>query len=177
MKIEQTKLQGCFIVHPRVFEDERGYFFESYNARRFREVTGLGVDFVQDNESRSQYGVIRGLHAQGGDFAQAKLVRVLSGKVLDVVVDNRPDSPTYGQHVSVELTGENKRQFFVPKGFLHGFSVLSETAVFAYKCDNFYNKASETGVYYADPDLNIDWRIPEEDRIISPKDTDMPAFY
>lgn len=177
MKIEQTKLNGCFILHPRVFEDERGYFFESYNARRFREVTGFGVDFVQDNESRSQYGVIRGLHAQSGDFAQAKLVRVLSGKVLDVVVDNRPESSTYGQHVSVELTGENKRQFFVPKGFLHGFSVLSETAVFAYKCDNFYNKASETGVYYADPDLNIDWRIPEEDRIISPKDTGMPAFY
>lgn len=176
MEIEQTGLNDCVIIKPRIFEDDRGYFFESFNRNNFEEKTGMSGNFVQDNQSVSSYGVIRGLHAQSGDFAQAKLVRVLEGEVLDVAVDIRPSSPTYGQKFSVKLSAENKKQLYVPRGFLHGFSVLSETAIFFYKCDNFYNKQSEIGVMYNDLDLNIDWNIPEEKQIVSEKDLVLATF-
>jgi dTDP-4-dehydrorhamnose 3,5-epimerase len=176
MEIEQTGLKDCLIIKPRVFEDPRGYFFESFNQNTFEEKTGLSGRFVQDNQSYSSYGVIRGLHAQTGEFAQAKLVRVTKGEVLDVAVDVRPSSPTYGKHIAVRLSAENKLQLYIPRGFVHGFSVLSETAEFLYKCDNFFNKASETGVIYNDPDLNIDWLIPEEDQAISDKDLLLKPF-
>lgn len=176
MEIEQTGLNDCVIIKPRIFEDDRGYFFESFNRNNFEEKTGMSGNFVQDNQSVSSYGVIRGLHAQSGDFAQAKLVRVLEGEVLDVAVDIRPSSPTYGQKFSVKLSAENKKQLYVPRGFLHGFSVLSETAIFFYKCDNFYNKQSEIGVMYNDLDLNIDWNIPEEKQIVSEKDLVLASF-
>lgn len=176
MEIEQTGLKDCLIIKPRVFEDPRGYFFESFNQNTFEEKTGLSGRFVQDNQSYSSYGVIRGLHAQTGEFAQAKLVRVTKGEVLDVAVDVRPSSPTYGKHIAVRLSAENKLQLYIPRGFVHGFSVLSETAEFLYKCDNFFNKASETGVIYNDTDLNIDWLIPEEDQAISDKDLLLKPF-
>ncbi|WP_316826403.1 dTDP-4-dehydrorhamnose 3,5-epimerase [Pedobacter miscanthi] len=176
MEIEQTGLKDCLIIKPRVFEDPRGYFFESFNQNTFEEKTGLSGRFVQDNQSSSSYGVIRGLHAQIGEFAQAKLVRVTKGEVLDVAVDVRPSSPTYGKHIAVRLSAENKLQLYIPKGFVHGFSVLSETAEFLYKCDNFFNKASETGVIYNDMDLNIDWLIPEKDKAISDKDLLLKPF-
>ncbi|NII84052.1 MULTISPECIES: dTDP-4-dehydrorhamnose 3,5-epimerase [unclassified Pedobacter] len=176
MEIEQTGLKDCLIIKPRVFEDPRGYFFESFNQNTFEEKTGLSGRFVQDNQSYSSYGVIRGLHAQTGEFAQAKLVRVTKGEVLDVAVDVRPSSPTYGKHIAVRLSAENKLQLYIPRGFVHGFSVLSETAEFLYKCDNFFNKASETGVIYNDADLNIDWLIPEEDQAISDKDLLLKPF-
>jgi dTDP-4-dehydrorhamnose 3,5-epimerase len=176
MEIEQTGLKDCLIIKPRVFEDPRGYFFESFNQSTFEEKTGLSGRFVQDNQSYSSYGVIRGLHAQTGEFAQAKLVRVTKGEVLDVAVDVRPSSPTYGKHIAVRLSAENKLQLYIPRGFVHGFSVLSETAEFLYKCDNFFNKASETGVIYNDSDLNIDWLIPEEDQAISDKDLLLKPF-
>jgi dTDP-4-dehydrorhamnose 3,5-epimerase len=176
MEIEQTGLKDCLIIKPRVFEDPRGYFFESFNQNTFEEKTGLSGRFVQDNQSYSSYGVIRGLHAQTGEFAQAKLVRITKGEVLDVAVDVRPSSPTYGKHVAVRLSAENKLQLYIPRGFVHGFSVLSETAEFLYKCDNFFNKASETGVIYNDSDLNIDWLIPEEDQAISDKDLLLKPF-
>ena len=176
MGIEQTGLKGCLIIKPRVFEDARGYFFESFNQDTFEAKTGLSGRFVQDNQSYSSYGVIRGLHAQTGEFAQAKLVRVTKGEVLDVAVDVRPSSPTYGKHVAVRLSAENKLQLYIPRGFVHGFSVLSETAEFLYKCDNFFNKASETGVIYNDSDLNIDWLIPEAEREVSEKDLLLKPF-
>jgi len=176
MEIEQTGLKDCLIIKPRVFEDPRGYFFESFNQNTFEEKTGLSGRFVQDNQSYSSYGVIRGLHAQTGEFAQAKLVRVTKGEVLDVAVDVRPGSPTYGKHIAVLLSAENKLQLYIPRGFVHGFSVLSETAEFLYKCDNFFNKASETGVIYNDKDLNIDWLIPEKDQAISDKDLLLKPF-
>ncbi|KIA93841.1 dTDP-4-dehydrorhamnose 3,5-epimerase [Pedobacter kyungheensis] len=176
MEIEQTGLKDCLIIKPRVFEDARGYFFESFNQNTFEEKTGLSGRFVQDNQSYSSYGVIRGLHAQTGEFAQAKLVRVTKGEVLDVAVDVRPSSPTYGKHVAVRLSAENKLQLYIPRGFVHGFSVLSETAEFLYKCDNFFNKASETGVIYNDADLNIDWLIPEGDQEVSEKDLLLKPF-
>lgn len=176
MKIEKTNIEGCFILEPRVFQDERGWFFESFNTKTFREATGAEVDFVQDNQSFSSYGVIRALHAQEGEFAQAKLVSVLQGDVLDVAVDARPGSPTFGQHVAVKLNGVNKKQLFIPRGCLHGFSVLSKTAHFYYKCDNFYNKESEKGVVYNDPNLNIDWMVPEADRVLSAKDKVLPLL-
>jgi dTDP-4-dehydrorhamnose 3,5-epimerase len=176
MEIEQTGLKDCLIIMPRVFEDPRGYFFESFNQNIFEEKTGLSGRFVQDNQSYSSYGVIRGLHAQTGEFAQAKLVRVTKGEVLDVAVDVRPSSPTYGKHIAVRLSAENKLQLYIPRGFVHGFSVLSETAEFLYKCDNFFNKASETGVIYNDADLNIDWLIPEEDQAVSDKDLLLKPF-
>lgn len=163
-------------MEPRVFADERGYFFESFNAEAFQQATGQQVRFVQDNESLSRFGTIRGLHAQAGDMAQAKLVRVLSGRVLDVAVDVRPGSDTFGQHVAVELSSENKRQLFLPRGFLHGFSVLSETAVFFYKCDNYYDKAAEIGAFYGDPDLKIDWQIPAGQEVVSGKDQQLLSF-
>tara|TARA_R110002012_G_scaffold66614_1_gene174121 strand:- start:205369 stop:205914 length:546 start_codon:yes stop_codon:yes gene_type:complete len=176
MKVTETKLKGCFIFEPRIFEDERGYFFESFNHKTFCEAIGQQVDFVQDNQSYSKKGVLRGLHFQKGEYAQAKLVRVLEGRVLDVAVDLRKDSPTYGQHVSIELTGENKKQLFIPRGFAHGFVVLSESAHFFYKCDNYYNKESEGGVVFNDQTLKIDWKKSEKDIIVSYKDEILPGL-
>ena len=170
MQATETALKGCYIIEPRVFKDDRGYFFESFNQKAFEELVGQNVNFVQDNQSFSQYGVIRGIHFQQGEHAQAKLVRVLAGEVLDVAVDLRKDSETYGQHVAVKLTAANHRQLFVPRGFGHGFAVLSKTAVFAYKCDNYYHKASEGGIVYNDPRLAIDWGIPEDEVQVSDKD-------
>ncbi len=169
MNFIKTKIDGVIIVEPRIFPDERGYFFESYNEKEFIK-NGIPNKFVQDNQSKSCYGVVRGLHCQLGDYAQAKLVRVLEGKVLDVAVDARKGSPTFGQYVSVELSAENQRQLFIPRGFLHGFGVLSETAIFAYKCDNFYHKESEFGIRYDDPKIGVDWQIPAEKIITSEKD-------
>lgn len=176
MTVEKTFLKDCFIIKPTVFEDERGFFMETFNKDEFARKTGIHTDFVQDNQSFSTYGVIRGLHAQTGAYAQAKLVRVLQGEVLDVAVDIRPESSTYLQHIAVHLSAENKTQFFVPKGFLHGFAVLSKTATFFYKCDNYYHKASEIGAFYNDPQFNIDWKIPDEDRNLSEKDLSLPVF-
>ncbi len=176
MQIHPTKLKGCYILEPRKFEDERGYFFESFNEKTFNNLTQTNTHFVQDNQSFSTKGVIRGLHAQAGVHAQAKLVRVLHGEVIDVAVDARPDSPTFGQHVAVKLSAENNKQLFIPRGFLHGFSVLSETAVFFYKCDNFYNKESEQGVLYNAPELNIDWGIEPGNEVVSEKDIILPTF-
>lgn len=169
MNFIQTKINGVVIVEPRVFKDSRGYFFESYNEEEFVK-NGITNRFVQDNQSKSSYGVVRGLHCQLGEHAQAKLVRCLHGVVLDVAVDIRPNSATFGKYVSVELSDENQRQLFIPRGFLHGFSVLSETAVFAYKCDNLYCKESEFGVRFDDPDINVDWKIPANKIIVSEKD-------
>ena len=169
MNFIKTKLEGVYIIEPRIFSDSRGYFFESYNEKEFK-ANGILNRFVQDNQSKSSYGVIRGLHCQLGDHSQAKLVRVLKGKVLDVAVDIRKNSPTFGQHVAVELSDENQRQLFIPRHFLHGFSVLSEEAIFAYKVDNFYCKESEFGIAYNDSDVGIDWLIPENKIVTSEKD-------
>jgi len=176
MIAKETKLKGCFILEPKVFKDERGYFFESYNQKRVNQLVGQEVDFVQDNQSFSTKGVTRALHYQLGEHAQAKLVRVLQGKVLDVAVDIRKDSPTFGEHVAVELSEENKRQLFIPRGCAHGFIVLSDTASFFYKCDNFYNKEAEGGIIYNDQELDIDWRLKDEDIIVSEKDAVLPNF-
>ena len=176
MTVKETHLKGCFIIEPRVFEDQRGYFFESFNQVQFNELIGTHVDFVQDNESKSTKGVLRGLHYQTGDYAQAKLVRVIEGTVLDVVVDIREDSETFGEQFSIELSESNRKQLFIPKGFAHGFIVLSDTAIFSYKCDNYYNKASEGGIIYNDTQLDIDWQLSEEDFIISEKDLELPTF-
>lgn len=170
MQATETHLKGCFILQPNVIQDERGYFFESYNQQKFEAATGHKTNFLQDNQAYSVYGVLRGLHFQTGDFAQAKLVRVLQGKVLDVAVDIREGSETYGQHVAVELSDENKTQLFVPRGFAHGYIVLSDTAVFAYKVDNVYSKAHESGLMWNDADLNIDWIAAKKDIILSEKD-------
>ena len=175
MNVIKTAIDGVFILEPRLFEDARGYFFESFNQREFEEKVAPVV-FVQDNESKSSYGVVRGLHYQKPPYTQSKLVRVVKGAVLDVAVDVRKGSPTFGQHVAVELTGENHRQFFIPRGFLHGFSVLSEEVVFQYKCDNFYAPASEGAVAWDDPDLGIDWRIPAAQVILSEKDRHHPRL-
>ena len=176
MNIIKTSIEGLVIVEPRVFGDDRGYFFESFNERAFTEEVGP-VKFVQDNESKSRYGVVRGLHFQKGVHAQAKLVRVVKGAVLDVAVDLRPGSPTYGRYEAVELTGENHRQLFIPRGFAHGFSVLSEEVVFQYKCDNYYCPEAEGAVAWNDPTLAIDWRVPAEDVILSEKDKHHPFLY
>ncbi len=175
MNFIKTKIDGLLIVEPKVFEDSRGYFFEAYNRQVF-EKEGLHYDFVQDNQSFSTYGTVRGLHFQKGEAAQAKLVRVISGRVLDVAVDLRPGSPTFGKHEAVELTGENQRMFLIPRGFAHGFSVLSETALFTYKCDNFYNKAAEGGLLYNDPALEIDWQVPADKVVLSEKDKVHPKL-
>ena len=174
MEVIKTAIEGVFIIEPRVFGDARGYFFESFNAREFAEKTGVHVNFVQDNESMSHYGVLRGLHFQQPPYTQAKLVRVVKGSVLDVAVDIRKNSPTYGQYVSIELTGENHLQFFVPKGFAHGFSVLSDEVIFQYKCDEFYHPEADSGISIMDPDLGIDWRIPQDRIILSEKDKHRP---
>lgn len=169
MKFIKTDIDGIFIIEPTVFEDDRGYFFESYNEAEFIK-NGITNRFVQDNQSKSSYGVIRGLHCQLGEYSQAKLVRVLQGKVLDVAVDIRKGSPTFGKHVAVELSAENKRQLFIPRHFLHGFSVLSEDAIVAYKCDNLYCKDAEFGIRYDDPEIGIDWKVSIDKIITSEKD-------
>ncbi|MGP2569376.1 dTDP-4-dehydrorhamnose 3,5-epimerase [Ornithobacterium rhinotracheale] len=176
MTVKETEIKDCFLIQPQIFGDERGYFFESYNEEKFNQETGLNVRFVQDNQSFSTYGVIRGLHIQMGEFAQAKLVRVVHGKVLDVAVDARKDSPTFGKIVYAELSAENQSQLFIPRGCLHGFSVLSDEAIFQYKCDNFYNKQSESGVIFNDKDLNINWQIEETNASISEKDRELNSW-
>jgi dTDP-4-dehydrorhamnose 3,5-epimerase len=176
MRVEQTPLKDCFIIHEKVNGDARGYFIETYNSRDFKAATGLDIEFVQDNQSRSSKGVLRGLHMQKGAAAQAKLVRVLEGAVLDVAVDLRKGSPSFGQHVAIELTAENRKQFYVPAGFAHGFVVLSEYATFFYKVDKFYEPGDEMGIIYNDADLNIDWRLPISELIFSEKDKTLGSF-
>ncbi|WP_396636219.1 dTDP-4-dehydrorhamnose 3,5-epimerase [Maribacter sp. R77961] len=176
MKYTETKLKGCFVLEPNLFEDNRGHFFESYNKAQFDAGIGAEINFVQDNQSFSVKGVIRAIHYQIGKHAQAKLVRVLHGTVLDVAVDLRKDSPTFGEHFAVELSHENKKQLFIPKGFGHGFSVLSDKADFFYKCDNYYNKSAERGIIYNDAHLAIDWKVAKNDIIISEKDMKLLSF-
>ena len=176
MKVIKTKIDGLVIIEPKLFVDERGYFFESFNQRDFTSAVG-NVTFVQDNESKSSYGVLRGLHFQLPPYAQCKLVRVIEGKVLDVAVDLRKSSPTYGQYVPVELTADNHRQLYIPKGFAHGFVVLSQQALFQYKCDEFYHPEAEGAIAWNDPVINIDWQIPAEDIILSAKDKIHPMLH
>lgn len=176
MNFIPTKLEGCFIIEPKIIKDDRGYFMETFNQKTFENGIGQEINFVQDNQSFSSKGVLRGLHYQVGEHAQAKLVRVLSGEVLDVAVDIRPNSKTFGQYVTAHLTVENQTQFFVPRGFAHGFLVLSDTATFFYKCDNFYNKESEGGLSYNDKTINIDWNFPEDKLLISEKDKIQPTL-
>ncbi|MBR6814779.1 MAG: dTDP-4-dehydrorhamnose 3,5-epimerase [Alistipes sp.] len=176
MEIINTKLNGVFIIEPDVFGDDRGYFYESFNANKFKEKTGIEVNFVQDNESKSKYGVVRGLHFQKGDYAQTKLVHVAKGRILDIAVDIRKDSPTYGKHVAIELSDVNHRQLYISKGFAHGFSVLSEEAIFQYKCDNYYAPQSEGGILWNDPTIAIDWQIPITDIVLSEKDKNHPLL-
>ena len=175
MEIIKTSIDGVVIIEPRIFKDARGYFFESFSQREFDEKVGK-IQFVQDNESMSSYGVMRGLHFQRPPFTQSKLVRVIKGAVLDVAVDIRKNSPTYGKHVAVELTEDNHRQFFVPRGFAHGFAVLSDEAIFQYKCDNFYAPQADGGISILDGDLGIDWHIPMDKAILSEKDTKHPLL-
>lgn len=175
MNIIKTPIEGLLVIEPKVFCDARGYFVETYNEARYREA-GIDAQFVQDNQSCSSYGVVRGLHFQRPPYTQAKLVCCTVGRVLDVAVDLRPDSPTYGQHYAVELTEDNHRQFFIPKGFAHGFSVLSEKAIFTYKCDELYHPEADGGLLLSDPALDIDWMVPAEARIISDKDTKHPLL-
>lgn len=175
MNVIKTPIEGLLIIEPRVFHDARGYFVETYNEQRYREA-GVDAMFVQDNQSCSTYGVVRGLHFQKPPYTQAKLVSCTKGRVLDVAVDLRKESPTYGKWFSVELSEENHRQFYIPRGFAHGFSVLSEQAVFTYKCDNLYHPEAEGGLLLSDPDVAIDWQVPEDKRLISEKDTKHPLF-
>ena len=175
MKFHDTFIKGLKIIEPAVFQDERGSFFESYNLRKYQDA-GISADFVQDNESISVYGVVRGLHYQVAPYDQAKLVRVVSGKVFDVAVDLRKDSPTFGHWFGLELSDENRKQFYIPRGFAHGFSVLSQNAVFAYKCDNWYHQPSERAIRFDDPGLNIKWQIPHESLVVSAKDRNAPFF-
>jgi dTDP-4-dehydrorhamnose 3,5-epimerase len=176
MNVIDTPIKGLLIIEPKVFGDERGYFFESYNANTFKTATGLNINFVQDNQARSTINVLRGLHYQNAPHAQTKLIRVLEGAIWDVVVDLRKDSETYGRWYGIELSAENKRQFLIPKGFAHGYSVLTETAEVFYKCDDFYSKEDEGGLYYTDPQLNIDWKIDLQKAIISDKDKVQPQL-
>ncbi len=176
MNFIKTALSGCFIIEPKIIGDERGYFMESYNQKVFADGVGDDVRFVQDNQSFSTKGVLRGLHYQTGEFAQAKLVRAVQGEILDVAVDLRPDSKTFGEHFSVLLSGENQRQFYIPRGFAHGFVVLSPTAIFAYKCDNYYNRESEGGILFNDPALAIDWKIAPQELLVSQKDRVLPLI-
>ena len=174
MKLIETKIKDLYILEPRVFGDDRGYFFESFNSQTFQELIGEEVEFVQDNQSMSGDNIVRGLHFQNPPFAQGKLVRVIKGEVIDVAVDIRKDSPTYGEHVSVRLSGENNRMFWIPPGFAHGFSSLEEGTIFSYKCTNYYSKESEGSVAWDDPELNINWGV--ENPIISEKDQESPLF-
>jgi dTDP-4-dehydrorhamnose 3,5-epimerase len=176
MKIRETGIDGLIVIEPDVYGDSRGYFMESFSEKKFRELTGIEVTFVQDNESKSSYGVVRGLHFQRAPYAQSKLVRVVSGRVLDVAVDLRQGSETYGKHFSIELSGDNHLQMFIPKGFAHGFAVLSEEAVFQYKCDEYYAPESEGSIAWNDPDLAIDWHISQDDVRVSDKDRRSPGF-
>lgn len=176
MRAIKTNLHGCYIIEPDVFKDGRGYFFESFNQQKFNKATGYHINFIQDNQSLSSKGVLRGLHFQTGAYAQSKLVRVIKGKVLDVCVDLRKDSVTFGEKFSLVLDGISCKQLFIPKGFAHGFIVLEEDTVFAYKCDNYYNKASERGIIYNDKDLNIDWKLDCKDFVLSDKDKCLPTF-
>lgn len=176
MQAEQTPLEGCFLIHNTLFNDDRGYFFESFHSQKFYKQTGVNAAFVQDNQSHSVKGVLRGLHFQKGEFAQAKLVRVLKGEVLDVAVDLRKSSPTFGQYHSVVLSETSHTQLYIPRGFAHGFLVLSDEVDFFYKCDNLYNKASEGGIIYNDPQINIDWQMQSEELIISSKDLALPRL-
>ncbi|MDG2492059.1 MAG: dTDP-4-dehydrorhamnose 3,5-epimerase [Flavobacteriaceae bacterium] len=170
MKVSETELKGCFIIEPQIFSDERGYFFESFHKDKFQQLTNIELNFLQDNEAFSNRGAIRGLHFQKGQFAQAKLVRVVKGKVLDVALDIRLGSKTYGKHFSIILSEKNKKQLFIPRGFAHGYAVLEDNTVFSYKCDNYYNKESESGVIYNDSDLLIDWMLKDEEVLLSVKD-------
>lgn len=176
MECVETELKGAFVLDPKIIRDERGYFMESFNEQTFEKITRQKVRFVQDNQSYSTKGVLRGLHYQCGEHAQAKLVRVLQGEVWDVAVDIRPESPTFGKHVGVLLSGENQKQFFIPRGFAHGFIVLSDTATFFYKCDNYYNKESEGGIIFNDAEIGIDWQMGKDSLIISDKDKALPDF-
>lgn len=176
MEVIKTEIEGVVIIEPKIFGDERGYFFESFNAAEFARKVGVNTVFVQDNESKSKYGVLRGLHFQKGEFAQSKLVRVVEGRVIDVAIDIRRGSPTFGKHVAVELSKENKRQLFIPRGFAHGFAVLSEEAVFQYKCDNLYAPDHEGAIAWNDPKIGIDWQIRPEDVILSEKDRKHPTL-
>lgn len=176
MIAEKTNLEGCFLLRPKVYNDSRGSFFESFNQEIFNNLIGKKINFVQDNQSFSTKGVLRGLHFQQGDFAQAKLVRVVKGSVLDVAIDLRYNSPTFGKHFSIELSEINNLQFFIPRGFAHGFVVLSDEAIFQYKCDNYYNKESEGGIIYNDSNLKIDWKVAKENLIISEKDLLLDSF-
>ncbi|WP_282042206.1 dTDP-4-dehydrorhamnose 3,5-epimerase [Winogradskyella flava] len=176
MNVEETKLKGSYIIQPEIFKDKRGYLIESYNQKSLYESLNFKIHFVQDNESQSTRGVLRGLHYQIGEFAQAKLVRVIRGCVLDVAVDLRTNSKTFGEHISIELSAENKKQLFIPRGFAHGFIVLEDDTIFSYKCDNFYNQKAERGIVYNDSDLNINWELPSSDLIISDKDLALPNF-
>lgn len=176
MTIEETHLKDCYVITPKIFEDKRGYFFESYNKANFFKQTGLDLNFVQDNESKSRQGVLRGLHFQVPPFAQAKLIRVISGEILDVAVDMRKGSPTYGQYERVVLSEKNKKQFFMPRGFAHGFFVISDTAIITYKIDNLYSPKHDTGIIWNDKDLNIDWQIDNHDIVLSEKDKNLQKF-
>lgn len=176
MAVIKTEIEGVFIIEPKIFGDERGYFYESYNKERFEIETGIVTNFVQDNQSKSSYGVLRGLHFQKPPHAQSKLVRVVKGAVLDVAVDIRKGSPTFGKHVAVELTENNHLQFFIPRGFAHGFVVLSEEAIFQYKCDNLYAPESEGSIIWNDPDINIDWKVDADKIILSEKDKHHPCL-
>lgn len=176
MNIIPTQLQGAFICEPKIFSDARGYFFESFSKREFEQATGFAGDFVQDNQAKSRYGVLRGLHFQKGEHAQAKLLRAVEGRILDIGVDIRKDSPTFGRHIAVELSAENFRQLFLPRGFAHGYVVLSETAIVQYKTDNYYCPSSEGAIIWNDPDLAIDWVIPHSDIILSDKDRQNPPL-
>ncbi len=176
MTVEKTTLKDCLVLSPKVFYDQRGYFLESFNEKRFKALTGQSINFVQDNQSMSSKGVLRGLHFQIGEHQQAKLVSVTKGSVLDVCVDLRQDSPTFGKNFIIILSEENKKQLFIPKGFAHGFLVLEDDTILNYKCDNYYNKESERGIIYNDPSLNIDWNISETNIILSDKDKLLPTF-
>lgn len=176
MKIEKTPIQGCIVIQPEIFFDSRGYFYESFNLSKFQSLLGVEVNFVQDNHSYSTKGVLRGLHFQTGEHAQSKLISVVQGHILDVVVDIRKDSKTFGKTYTIELSYENKKQLFMPQGIAHGFVVLSDEAIIQYKCDNYYNKESEGGILYNDKKLNINWRFSESDLIISDKDLKLPTL-
>jgi dTDP-4-dehydrorhamnose 3,5-epimerase len=176
MKLKETYLKGCLVLSPKVIEDDRGLFFESFNHKSFEELIGFSVNFIQDNQSVSKKGVLRGLHYQTGAFAQAKLVRVVKGRILDVCIDLRSNSKTFGQHFSIILDDKENQQLYIPRDFAHGFVVLEGDTIFSYKCDNYYNKASESGILYNDPNLNIDWNLPESQFVLSEKDKQLPTF-
>ncbi len=176
MQISTTFIKDLLVIEPTVYEDNRGYFFESFNKKRFEQLTGMNIDFIQDNESKSKYGTLRGLHYQIPPYSQAKLVRVIKGKVLDIAVDIRENSETYGKYFSLELSEDNKKQLFIPRGFAHGFVVLSDEAIFTYKCDNYYNKEAEGGIIFDDKQLDIDWQLDAEEIILSDKDKLHPKF-